>query len=59
MGKLLLYRWDEYKLGNGKDLIDILVDLKLVNVKFVYLIIIVKNIGKKLIEEIYMYLFIK
>ena len=46
MGKLLSYRRDEYKLGNGKDSIDTLVDSKLVNVKFVYLTTTVKNIGK-------------
>ncbi|PGB03012.1 DUF4367 domain-containing protein [Bacillus toyonensis] len=54
-GKLLSYRRDEYKLGNGKDSIDKLVDSKLVNVKFVYLTTKVKNIGKKSTEEIYMH----
>lgn len=58
-GKLLSYRRDEYKLGNGKDSIDTLVDSKLVNVKFVYLTTTVKNIGKKSTEEIYMHPSIK
>ncbi|PFZ93828.1 DUF4367 domain-containing protein [Bacillus wiedmannii] len=58
-GKLLSYRRDEYKLGNGKDSIDTLVDSKLVNVKFVYLTTTVKNIGKKPTEEIYMHPSIK
>ncbi|PHD20349.1 anti-sigma factor [Bacillus wiedmannii] len=58
-GKLLSYRQDVYKLGNGKDSIDTLVDSKLVNVKFVYLTTTVKNIGKKPTEEIYMHPSIK
>ncbi|MCC2493983.1 DUF4367 domain-containing protein [Bacillus cereus] len=58
-GKLLSYRRDEYKLGNGKDSIGTLVDSKLVNVKFVYLTTTVKNIGKKSTEEIYMHPSIK
>lgn len=58
-GKLLSYRRDEYKLGNGKDSIDTLVDSRLVNVKFVYLTTTVKNIGKKSTEEIYMHPSIK
>ena len=53
-GQLLPYRRDEYKLGNGKDSIDQLVDSKLVHPKFVYLTTTVKNIGKKSTEEIYM-----
>ena len=53
-GQLLPYRRDEYKLGNGKDSIDKLVDSKLVHPKFVYLTTTVKNIGKKSTEEIYM-----
>ncbi|OUB20659.1 anti-sigma factor [Bacillus thuringiensis serovar yunnanensis] len=58
-GKLLSYRRNEYKLGNGKDSIDTLVDSKLVNVKFVYLTTTLKNIGKKSTEEIYMHPSIK
>ena len=45
--KLLPYRRDEYKVGNGKDSIDKLVESKLVNPKFVYLTTTVKNIGKQ------------
>ncbi|MGN4446420.1 DUF4367 domain-containing protein [Bacillus cereus group sp. MYBK79-1] len=55
MGELLPYRRDEYKLGNGKDSIDTLVETKLVNPKFVYLTTTVKNIGKQATEEIYMH----
>ncbi|MGF9832248.1 DUF4367 domain-containing protein [Bacillus anthracis] len=58
-GQLLPYRRDEYKLGNGKDSIDRLVDSKLVHPKFVYLTTTVKNIGKKSTEEIYMHPSIK
>ncbi|AAU19683.1 DUF4367 domain-containing protein [Bacillus cereus] len=58
-GQLLPYRRDEYKLGNGKDSIDKLVDSKLVHPKFVYLTTTVKNIGKKSTEEIYMHPSIK
>ncbi len=53
-GQLLPYRRDEYKLGNGKDSIDQLVDSELVHPKFVYLTTTVENIGKKSTEEIYM-----
>lgn len=59
IGELLPYRRDEYKLGNGKDSIDKLVESKLVNPKFVYLTTKVKNIGKKSTEEIYMHPSIK
>ncbi|MED0939373.1 DUF4367 domain-containing protein [Bacillus mobilis] len=59
MGELLPYRRDEYKLGNGKDSIDKLVESKLVNPKFVYLTTTVKNIGKKSTKEIYMHPSIK
>ncbi|EOO14090.1 MULTISPECIES: ECF-type sigma factor negative effector [Bacillus cereus group] len=59
MGKLIPYRRDEYKIGNGKDSIDKLVESKLVNPKFVYLTTTVKNIGKKPTEEIYMHPSIK
>ncbi|MGH1297554.1 anti-sigma factor [Bacillus pretiosus] len=53
-GQLIPYRRDEYKVGNGKDSIDTLVESKSVNPKFVYLTTTVKNIGKKSTEEIYM-----
>ncbi|PEP94444.1 anti-sigma factor [Bacillus wiedmannii] len=53
-GQLIPYRRDEYKVGNGKDSIDQLVESKLVHPKFVYLTTTVKNIGKKSTEEIYM-----
>ncbi|KFN01623.1 DUF4367 domain-containing protein [Bacillus clarus] len=59
IGELLPYRRDEYKLGNGKDSIDKLVESKLVNPKFVYLTTTVKNIGKKSTKEIYMHPSIK
>ncbi|PER52398.1 anti-sigma factor [Bacillus thuringiensis] len=58
-GQLLPYRRDEYKLGNGKDSIDTLIESKLVNPKFVYLTTTVKNIGKKSTKEIYMHPSIK
>ncbi|QWH16176.1 DUF4367 domain-containing protein [Bacillus mycoides] len=54
-GKLIPYRRDVYKLGNGKDSIDKLAESKLVNPKFVYLTTTVKNIGTKSTEEIYMH----
>ncbi|MDR4986291.1 anti-sigma factor [Bacillus cereus] len=54
-GKLIPYRRDKYKVGNGKDSIDKLVESKLVNPKFVYLTTTVKNIGTKSTEEIYMH----
>ena len=53
--KLLPYKRDVYKLGNGKDSIDELVESQLVNPKFVYLTTTVKNIEKKATEEIYMH----
>ncbi len=59
IGELLPYRRDEYKLGNGKDSIDKLVESKLVNPKFVYLTTKVRNIGEKSTEEIYMHPSIK
>jgi hypothetical protein len=52
--KLLPYKRDVYKLGNGKDSIDKLVESQLVNPKFVYLTTTVKNNGKQATEEIYM-----
>ncbi|MED1057149.1 anti-sigma factor [Bacillus mycoides] len=54
-GQLIPYRRDEYKVGNGKDSIDKLVEWKLVHPKFVYLTTTVKNIGKQKTEEIYMH----
>ncbi|WP_144615788.1 anti-sigma factor [Bacillus cereus] len=58
-GKLIPYRRDEYKVGNGKESIDKLIEWKLVHPKFVYLTTTVKNIGKKETEEIYMHPSIK
>ncbi|HDR7514713.1 DUF4367 domain-containing protein [Bacillus mobilis] len=58
-GQLIPYRRDEYKVGNGKDSIDQLVESKLVNPKFVYLTTTVKNIGEKSTKEIYMHPSIK
>jgi len=52
--KLIPYKRDVYKVGNGKDSIDELVESKSVNLKFVYLTTTVKNIGKQATEEIYM-----
>ncbi|MHB0799473.1 anti-sigma factor [Bacillus thuringiensis] len=54
-GQLIPYRRDEYKVGNGKDSIDKLVESKLIHPKFVYLTTTVKNIGKQGTEEIYMH----
>jgi hypothetical protein len=53
--KLLPYKRDVYKVGNGKDSVDELVDSQLVNLKFVYLTTTVKNTSKQAIEEIYMH----
>lgn len=53
--ELLPYRRNVYKVGNGKDLIDQLVESNLVNLKFVYLTTTVKNTGKQATEEIYMH----
>ncbi|PFK06085.1 anti-sigma factor [Bacillus cereus] len=53
-GQLIPYRRDEYKVGNGKDSIDKLVESKLIHPKFVYLTTTVKNTGKQETEEIYM-----
>lgn len=58
-GQLIPYRRDEYKVGNGKDSIDTLVESKLIRPKFVYLTTTVKNIGKQATEEIYMHPSIK
>jgi hypothetical protein len=53
--KLLPYKRDVYKVGNGKDSVDELVESQLVNLKFVYLTTTVKNVGKQATEEIYMH----
>ncbi|SFD62057.1 hypothetical protein SAMN04488168_1598 [Bacillus sp. 491mf] len=53
--KLIPYRRDVYKVGNGKDSIDNLVESKSVNLKFVSLTTTVRNIGKQATEEIYMH----
>ncbi|MCR2820058.1 anti-sigma factor family protein [Lederbergia panacisoli] len=53
--KLVPYNRDVYKVGNGKDTVDELVESPLVNLKFVYLTTTVKNTGKKATEEIYMH----
>lgn len=53
--KLIPYRRDVYKLGNGTDSIDKLVESQLVNPKFVYLTTTLKNNGKQTTEEIYMH----
>jgi hypothetical protein len=53
--KLLPYKRDVYKVGNGKDSVDELVESQLVNLKFVYLTTTVKNSGKQASEEIYMH----
>ncbi|WP_264448600.1 anti-sigma factor [Bacillus cereus] len=58
-GQLIPYRRDKYKIGNGKDSIDQLVESNLVQPKFVYLTTTVKNIGKQATEEIYMHPSIK
>ncbi|WP_020061009.1 ECF-type sigma factor negative effector [Bacillus sp. 123MFChir2] len=52
--KLTPYKRDVYKVGDGKDSIDKLVESKLVTPKFVYLTTTVKNIGKQATQEIYM-----
>ncbi|MCM3738362.1 anti-sigma factor [Bacillus cytotoxicus] len=53
--KLIPYKRDVYKVGNGKDSIDKLVESKFINLKFVYLTTTVKNVGKQATEEIYMH----
>ncbi|WP_242224904.1 DUF4367 domain-containing protein [Bacillus cereus group sp. BfR-BA-01380] len=53
--KLIPYKRDVYKVGNGKDSIDKLVESKSVNPKFVYLTTTVKNIGTQETKEIYMH----
>ncbi|WP_144480342.1 anti-sigma factor [Cytobacillus oceanisediminis] len=51
----LPYKRDVYKVGDGKDSIDEIIESKLVNPKFVYLTTTVKNTGKQATEEIYMH----
>jgi hypothetical protein len=53
--KLLPYKRDVYKVGNGRDSIDELIESKLVNPKFVYMTTTLKNTGKQATEEIYMH----
>ncbi|ENQ3077413.1 anti-sigma factor [Bacillus cereus] len=53
--KLIPYKRDVYKVGDGKDSIDKLVESKLITPKFVYLTTTVKNIGKQATQEIYMH----
>lgn len=52
---LLPYKRDVYKVGNGKDSIDEIIESKLVKPKFVYLTTTVKNTGKQATEEIFMH----
>lgn len=52
---LIPYKRNVYKLGNGKDGIDELVDAQSVNVKFVYLTTTVTNTSKQATKEIYMH----
>lgn len=51
----LPYKRNVYKVGNGIDTVDELVESESVNLKFVYLTTTVKNIGKEATEEIYMH----
>ncbi|MBD8004960.1 DUF4367 domain-containing protein [Bacillus norwichensis] len=53
--KLIPYRRHVYKVGNGKDSIDKLLESPLVHPKFVYLTTKVKNTSKQATEEIYMH----
>lgn len=52
---LVPYKRNVYKLGNGKETIDELVDSQSMNVKFVYLTTTVTNTGKHETKEIYMH----
>lgn len=52
--KLLPYKRDVFKVGNGKDSVYELIESQFVNPRFVYLTTTVKNIGKQAIEEICM-----
>ncbi|MCJ7839329.1 anti-sigma factor [Lederbergia sp. NSJ-179] len=53
--KLLPYKRDVYKVGDGKDSINKLIESPSVNLKFVYLTTEVKNNSKQATEEIYMH----
>lgn len=52
---LVPYKRNVYKLGNGKNSIDELVDTQSVNVKFVYLTTTITNTNKQATGEIYMH----
>lgn len=52
---LVPYKRNVYKLGNGKETVDELVDSQSMNVKFVYLTTTVTNTSKHETEEIYMH----
>lgn len=52
---LVPYKRNVYKLGNGKDTLEELVDAQSVNVKFVYLTTTVTNTSNQATEEIYMH----
>lgn len=49
------YKRNIYKMGDGKDTIDKLVDTQLINGKFVYLTTTVTNTSNQATEEIYMH----
>lgn len=53
--KLIPYKRDVYKLGNGKDSIHKLVESQSVNLKFVYLTTTVKNNSNHATDEVYMH----
>ncbi|MCM3030848.1 anti-sigma factor [Niallia sp. MER 6] len=52
---LIPYKRNIYKMGDGKDTIDKLVDTQLINGKFVYLTTTVTNTSNQATEEIYMH----
>ena len=52
--QLIPYRRDVYKVGNGKDSIDELVESQFVKPKFIYLTTTVKNVGEQVTDDIYM-----
>lgn len=52
--KLIPYKRNVYKVGDGKDSIDELVKSQFVHPKFVYLTTTLKNIGTQATQEIYM-----
>lgn len=53
--KFLPYQRNIYKLGDGKESIDTLVDSKQINLKFVYLTTTIKNKEDNTTEDIYMH----